>query len=86
MKNIIQNLESLSRLAGRSTDIGEVEAMIEKTRQAVKVAANDPLFEELDFELSTWQSKLSVILKEPMGRQGMSKHCLHWVEKLKKNG
>ena len=84
MKQIINELEKLSTLAAKSPDVREIETVIKLAREAVKKAGSDPRLENLDSELSTWQSKLSVIFKEPIGRQGMSKHCLHWVEKLKK--
>ncbi len=42
-----------------------------------------PLLEELDTELSIWQSKLAVILKEPVGKKGMAKHARFWAEKLR---
>jgi hypothetical protein len=37
----------------------------------------------LDLELSTWQSKLGVIFKEAVAREGMVKHAKYWEEKLK---
>jgi len=39
---------------------------------------------QLEQELSTWQAKLGVILKEPVGREGMAKHAHHWIEELRK--
>ena len=42
-----------------------------------------PLLKELDTELSIWQSKLEVILKEPVGKKGMAKHARFWAEKLR---
>ena len=42
-----------------------------------------PLLKELDTELSIWQSKLAVILKEPIGKKGMAKHARFWAEKLR---
>ena len=41
------------------------------------------LLKELDKELSIWQSKLSVILNEPVGKKGMAKHARFWAEKLR---
>ena len=84
MNEIIQQLENLSKLAAKSSDPREVEPAIKLAREAVKNSGANPLLQTLDLELSTWQSKISVIFKEPIGRQGMSKHCLYWVEKLKK--
>ena len=84
MTEIIQYLEKIAKLANKSTDSRAIESAIKLAREAVKKAGNDARLQNLDSELSTWQSKISVIFKEPMGRQGMSKHCLYWVEKLKK--
>ena len=84
MNEIIQHLEEIAKLAGKSGDVREVESALKLAREAVKKSPGDPRLQELDLELSIWQSKLSVIFKEPIGRQGMSKHCLYWVEKLKK--
>ena len=84
MKEVIHQLEILSKLAKKSAVESEVKPAIAAVRLAVKNVGTDPLLQNLDSELSTWQSKLSTILKEPIGRQGMSRHCLFWVEKLKK--
>ena len=40
--------------------------------------------DQLEQELSTWQAKLGVILKETVGREGMAKHAHHWMEELRK--
>lgn len=39
------------------------------------------LLEKLESELSIWQSKLGILLKEPAGRQGMAKHAQYWIKK-----
>ena len=84
MKELIQQLEKIAKLANKSSDAREIESAIKLAREALKKAGSDPRLVNLDLELSTWQSKIAVILQEPIGRQGMSKHCLYWVEKLKK--
>ena len=84
LKELIQQLELIAKLANKSSDAREIESAIKLAREAVKKDRSDPRLVNLDLELSTWQSKISVIFKEPIGRQGMSKHCLYWVEKLKK--
>ncbi len=38
----------------------------------------------LDSELATWQTKLPVILNEPVGRQGIAKHAKYWIDELNK--
>ncbi len=84
MKEIIQSLEKISKLAAaQAADVKELEKAISAARDAIKKNEKDSRLETLDGELSIWQSKLSVIVKEPIGRQGISKHCLHWVGKLK---
>ena len=68
----------------------KTEQAIKATRTAVenfkKTAKPElaALLEKLENELRTWQSKVSVILREPVGRQGMAKHAEHWIEQLKK--
>ena len=84
LKELIQQLELIAKLANKSSDAREIESAIKLAREALKNDRSDPRLVNLDLELSTWQSKIAVILQEPIGRQGMSKHCLYWVEKLKK--
>ena len=80
MKKIIESLEAIAAAAEKEP---------EKTEQAIKAARGLikdqelPLLKELDAELATWQSKLSVILKEPVGKKGMAKHARFWAEKLR---
>ncbi len=78
--DIIKSLEEIAKLAKSSTDLEKTSAAIQIAREWAKKSKLD----QLDAELSTWQSKLEVIFKEPVGRQGMTKHAQHWAEKLKR--
>ena len=83
MEEIIKQLQEIARIADRTTDAGQAERAIRQARTAIQKAGDNPLLQNLSMELLTWESKLSVIFREPAGRQGMSKHCRHWLEKLK---
>ena len=82
MTSVVSNLEEIARLARGSADLEKIGEAIKKARAAIK-DEETPSLRELGHELEIWQSKLSVILKEPIGRQGMVKHVRFWVEKLK---
>lgn len=90
MKNITPELENIAKSVKVSSDASKTEQAIKSARIAVenykKIAKPEQaaLLEKLENELKTWQSKLSVILREPVGRQGMAKHAEHWIEQLKK--
>ena len=84
MSEIIEHLEKIAKLAERSADVGQAESVIRQARTWIGKSGNDPLLQSLSLELLTWESKIGVIFREPAGRQGMAKHCRHWVEKLKK--
>ena len=75
MDKIIKGLEALANSAN-SNDAVKVQKAIQEVRDL------NPA-KELDLELAVWQSKLSVILKEPVGRQGLVKHARFWAEKIK---
>ena len=79
MDKIIQALEEIARLARHSNDASEIKKAIQAVRNLVPG-------KELDQELSVWQTKLDVILKEPIGREGMAKHARYWAEKVKNAG
>ena len=88
---ICTGLEELAKMAARSsTDAAAAAKAIQAARAAVAdglKTASGPArqaLEKLDGELGIWQSKLSVILAEPVGRQGMVKHAAYWVEQLKR--
>ena len=93
MQKISASLEAIARVVEKNADISETERAIKATRDLIKGAATSatkapadghelPYLKELDAELATWQTKLSVILKEPVGKKGMAKHARFWAEKL----
>ena len=84
MKNIIVSLEGIASAAEKDSDVSKAEQAIKSARGLIKNFPADPLLKELDRELSVWQSKLAVILKEPAGKKGMAQHARFWVEKLRK--
>ena len=94
MKSIVVSLEALAAAVDKNSDLSKTEEAIKATRSLIKgfVGAGLPRptqdagtapLHELDAELSIWQSKLAVILKEPVGKKGMAKHARYWAEKLK---
>ena len=85
MKNIIVSLETIASTVEKNADALKTEQAITLARNQIENISNDPLLKELDLELSVWQSKLAVILKEPAGKKGMAKHARYWAERLKKN-
>lgn len=91
-KGLVLGLENISTTAKRSTDSKELRSLIQNVRSLVekeKVEKDGGVeieLTQLDTELLTWLSKLEVILKEPVGRQGLVKHANYWAEKLKNVG
>ena len=81
MKNIIESLAQIEKVA-RGGDKAQVVLAIEAARKELS-GTKDERLKQLDEELSTWQKKSDVILKEPAGRQGMVKHIRHWVTSLR---
>ena len=79
---IINGVEQIERLAKHSSDASQAKNAIQSVRDLIRSSDRD--LKQLDSELSTWQSKLEVIYREPVGRQGMAKHAAHWAEKLRK--
>ena len=79
MDKIIQGLEEIAHLAKHSSDASQIKKAIQVVRDLIPGR-------ELDQELSVWQTKLDVILKEPVGREGMAKHARYWAEKVKNAG
>ncbi len=82
MDKIIQDLEQISRSA-KSNSVSEAKSAIKNIRELLKnmnVGMNheSPL-QKLDQELATWQAKLEVIFREPVGRNGMAKHAQYWI-------
>jgi uncharacterized protein (DUF4415 family) len=90
MKNITEGLTAIAKSVKVSTDAAAAEQAIKSARAAVESAKKSAktetaaMLEKLENELKTWQSKLNVILREPVGRQGMAKHVDFWIQELKK--
>ena len=86
MKDIVAALEEIEKSA-KSGDRIKIEKATQSARSSITAmhpgGALPGWAEQLENELSVWQTKLSVILKEPAGREGMVKHAKHWIEKLK---
>ena len=86
MKGIIGALEEIEKTA-KSGDRPKIEKALQSAQSSI--AKMNPRgsslvsVEQLGNELSVWQTKLDVILKEPAGREGMVKHAKHWVEQLR---
>lgn len=89
---ITDKLELISSTAKKSADAAQLRTLIQAARTMVEAAkvkrdgGNELMLTQLDTELLTWLSKLDVILKEPVGRQGMAKHAGYWAEKVKNVG
>lgn len=96
MNPITGGLQEIARLAKTAGEpdavrraIGALRAVIQNVGARSPRPISDgttggetPPLHELDQELSTWQSKLDAIWKEPFGREGMAKHAKYWMEKL----
>jgi hypothetical protein len=81
MTVLTESLEKIAKEAEHGADEAAVRGAI-KTAQELTKGKESSLLKELDAELATWQSKLSVILKEPAGKKGMAKHARFWAERL----
>lgn len=79
MNALIQNLEMISKQTAGAAQAKEILSTI----GAAKKAAHDLKQDQLLAELTTWENKIDVILKEPAGRRGMAKHAQFWAEKIK---
>ena len=81
MKELIASLEQLEKSIRTGQDTDAARKTLEQvlTQAAAWKGADAPQLKE---ELSVWKTKWSVILKEPVGRQGMAKHVRHWIEKI----
>ena len=93
MITVRTGLETLSRQARNFRSDADSKAILEQLAQLRRCVADEKkasaadgqsLLEKLDGELSTWQQKLPVILKEPVGRQGMAKHAAYWADQFAK--
>ena len=81
MQDACKALETLARLAEGTADEAKLKATIEEIKTLVKGNSEAAHLEE---ELKVWQTKLPLILKEPVGRKGMAKHARFWAERLSK--
>ena len=84
---IADGLEAIARAVKDPQGIAKTEEAIKTTRDLIKHSKEneslDASLKQLDSELATWESKLSVILKEPVGKEGMVRHVEYWIGKLK---
>ncbi len=90
MRDIISGLEEMAHLMRGTLDQSKMKEVIQKVRDSIPDLKtqmdkdSQVLLAQLDAELSTWQTKSEIILKEPVGREGIAKHVRYWVEKLQK--
>lgn len=88
MKKITDKLEEISQFAKTSAGPEKTAEAIKALRALVKDSKETgpakEFLSKLDGELEIWQTKIAVIFKEPVGREGMSRHAKHWVEELRK--
>lgn len=84
LKEIIHSLQEIEKRV-RGKEASAVETAIKSARTLLSGDSSGVL-RQLDEELSTWQKKLNVILKEPVGREGMAKHMKYWIQELSKLG
>ncbi len=81
-KLIIASLDEIAHAVKNPPDVLKIENAIQKTRALISRDGTAEL-KKLDNELSTWLTKLPVIVKEPAGREGMAKHAKYWAERLR---
>ena len=79
VQKISASLEAIADLVEHTSDLPKIQTAIQTAKNLAKEAS----LQQLETELGTWQSKLSVILNEPVGKKGMAKHARYWIEKLK---
>lgn len=89
MKKITDKLEEIAHSAKNPSEQARTVEAIKNLRKLIEehkvsAPAAKELLERLNGELDVWQSKISVILKEPVGREGMARHAKHWVQELGK--
>ena len=89
MKEIISALEQLEKNIKNTQDTPKTDNAIQIIRKSIlnrikhSSGHEKSLLEQLDSELSIWQGKLNIILKESAGRDGMAKHAKHWITSLR---
>ena len=74
MQELIKGLEQISHNA-ISKNLKELLPQLQNTKKLAQSFKQDQLVQEI----SAWESKLDVILAEPIGRKGMSRHASHWI-------
>lgn len=79
LQDVCKALERIACLAETASDEAALKVELQALRNIVSPKVE---LKELKNELKIWQDKLSVILKEPIGRKGMAKHARFWTEKL----
>ena len=91
MDPLIAALNQIASAVKKSDRVATLKA-IELARECVAahgvrppIGGETALLQNLDEELKIWHSKIDVILKEPIARQGMAKHATYWVEKIQKD-
>ena len=88
MKGIVQALEQVSRSAKSDKETVKPADAVKELRKRIRdgkpkqPAELQAMLAQLDEELAVWESKIAVIMKEPVGRQGMARHAAHWAERL----
>ncbi len=88
MKDIVRALEQVSRSVKSDTEAVKPADAVKELRKCIRdgkpkqPAELQGMLAQLDEELVVWESKIEVILKEPVGRQGMARHAAHWAERL----
>lgn len=89
IRKVIAGLEEIAGSAKTAKDTDSVGKTIDSVCQRIRPLAADRggvsknLFGELYRELEIWRSKLAVIFKEPVGRQGMARHAKFWADRIK---
>ena len=86
IKDVILCMQEIEKSAKGAADTSKIKKDIQsaKTKLAGAGGGHALPLKRLSDELSVWQDKLDMILKESAGRQGMAKHARHWVEELRK--
>ncbi len=95
IKDIIICLEEIEKSAKGGADAAKIKKDIQSAKAklmsvgaplvgAQNGRAQGPPLRQLNDELSVWEEKLDVILRERAGREGMAKHAKHLTQELRK--
>lgn len=79
LQDACKALETLARSVEGAADEAKISAEI---KEVLVLTKGNPQAAHLEEELKVWQTKLSVIIKEPIGRKGLAKHARFWAERL----